>query len=58
LLAHVVREGRAQGAETVTLQALTGSYAQSLYEKLGFETAFVSKIFEKPALPSSTSRGT
>ena len=58
LLAHVVREGRAQGAETVTLQAQTGSYAQSLYEKLGFESTFVSTIFEKPAPLSSTSRRT
>jgi ribosomal protein S18 acetylase RimI-like enzyme len=58
LLAHVVREGRAQGAETVTLQVQTGSYAQSLYEKLGFESAFVSTIFEKPAPLSSTSGGT
>lgn len=57
LLAHVVEEGWAEGAETVTLQALTGSYAQSLYEKLGFENAFVSTIFEKPAPPSSTPRG-
>jgi ribosomal protein S18 acetylase RimI-like enzyme len=54
LLAHAVREGRMQGAETVTLQVQTGSYAQSLYEKLGFETAFVSKIFEKPARLAST----
>jgi N-acetylglutamate synthase-like GNAT family acetyltransferase len=58
LLALVVREARAQGVETVTLQVLTGSYAQSLYEKLGFETAFVSTIFAKPSVPSSTPGGT
>jgi ribosomal protein S18 acetylase RimI-like enzyme len=58
LLAHVLREAQAQGAETVTLQVLTGSYAQSLYEKLGFESAFVSTIFERPAPLSSTSGGT
>lgn len=56
LLAHVVREGRAQGAEAVTLQAHTGSYAQSLYDKLGFASTFVSTIFEKPAPLSSISR--
>lgn len=56
LLAQVVREGWARGVETVTLQAQTGSYAQSLYEKLGFESAFVSTIFERPAPRSSTSR--
>lgn len=58
LLAHAIREGRAQGAETVTLQVQTGSYAQALYEKLGFESAFVSTIYEKPAPLSPTSRGT
>jgi predicted acetyltransferase len=45
LLAHAVREGRDAGAKTVTLQVMTGSYAESLYAKLGFETAFVSPIF-------------
>lgn len=58
LLAHAVEEGWAQGAETVTLQALTGSYAHSLYEKLGFENAFVSTIFETLSPRSSTSKGT
>jgi GNAT superfamily N-acetyltransferase len=48
LLAHVVREGRAEGAGTVTLQVQTGSYAEALYEKLGFEAAFVSTIFGRP----------
>ncbi|MFO0755783.1 MAG: GNAT family N-acetyltransferase [Byssovorax sp.] len=57
LLAHAIRDGRAQGADTVTLQALAGAYAQSLYEKLGFETAFVSTIFEKAAPRSPTSGG-
>jgi GNAT superfamily N-acetyltransferase len=49
LLGHAVREGRARGARTVTLQVQTGSYAESFYANLGFETAFVSRIFVRPS---------
>lgn len=46
LLWHAVAEVRARSL-AVTLQVVEGSYAERLYEKLGFRRAFVSRFFER-----------
>lgn len=46
LLARAVEDGR-RGAEVLTLQVKTGSYAESLYEKLGFTAAFATPMFAR-----------
>src|SRR5262249_3120161 len=43
--ARAIRDGRARGCATVTLQAAVGSYAEGLYARLGFATAFRSRAF-------------
>jgi GNAT superfamily N-acetyltransferase len=45
LLRRAVADGRERGAETITLQVTTGSYAESLYRKRGFQPSFVSPKF-------------
>lgn len=47
LLARAVADARQDGAEVVSLQAMTGSYAEAFYGKLGFSTAFVSPVFAR-----------
>jgi ribosomal protein S18 acetylase RimI-like enzyme len=45
ILKHAVIEAKKLGCSTITLQVKNGSYAESLYRKLGFKTAFEMQIF-------------
>lgn len=47
LLKHSILKGFQEGIQCVTLQTMAGSYAETFYKKLGFETAFSCRIFTK-----------
>jgi GNAT superfamily N-acetyltransferase len=47
LLARAVADARREGAEVISLQVYTGSYAEGFYGRLGFSTAFVSPVFAR-----------
>lgn len=48
LLQRAVADARSDGADEITLQVVSGSYAESLYAKLGFRPSFATRIFRAP----------
>ncbi len=50
LMKEVVQQGLQQGIECITLQTMAGTYAESFYEKLGFEAAFECRIYTQQNL--------
>jgi len=47
LMKQAVLDAHSRGCEAVTLQVVTGSYAESFYEKLGFKTEFKVRIYKR-----------
>lgn len=47
ILKHATSFALAKGCDIIALQALHGTYAESLYTKLGFRTSFISPAFSK-----------
>jgi ribosomal protein S18 acetylase RimI-like enzyme len=47
LMAQAIAEATQRGTQTITLQVVEGSYAESLYKKLGFKTDFSARIFSR-----------
>jgi ribosomal protein S18 acetylase RimI-like enzyme len=46
LMKRGIHDAREKGCQTITLQVSTGSYAESLYRKLGFDVRFIARILE------------
>jgi hypothetical protein len=40
-----VSDARRDGADVITLQVVSGSYAESFYNKLGFRASFTTRIY-------------
>jgi GNAT superfamily N-acetyltransferase len=47
LMREAIKCSSQHGCQTVTLQVVTGSYAQNFYEKLGFSASFCASIFKR-----------
>lgn len=47
LMAQAIADARSRGDDLITLQVAEGSYAESLYEKLGFMKQFCAKIYSR-----------
>ena len=45
ILQKAIIDAKLRGCQVVTLQVVQGSYAETFYHKLGFETAFQTEIF-------------
>lgn len=49
ILARAISDAKNKKCHTITLQAVTGSYAESFYGRMGFYTSFISPIYELQA---------
>ena len=47
VMSRAISDARSMDSEAITLQVVEGSYAESLYKKLGFKTAFNTSIFSR-----------
>lgn len=48
LLHRVVKDARLSGSSSITLQAISGSYAEGLYMRLGFTSCFHCQVWRAP----------